>query len=1071
MKVTSPTLYCDLETFSAKDIRAGSHAYAADPSAEVLLWGYAIDDAPAKVWDVTAGPMPEELRTALDEVARKERRHVWQNGVMFDRVFLSYVMPEIELPMETLDDTMVMAYQAGLPGSLKELCEVFHLSKDKAKDADGSRLIQIFCKPLPSTWKLDRATSKTHPEEWAKFVNYCRLDIESMREVYKKLPAFNRTAKERELQVLDATINMRGIGVDVEFAEAAIATAERAKKDIDKQVFKLTDGRVVTAGQRDALIQFFFDKYGWQLKDMRKSELEKRMEDPDIPDEMKELIGLRLMGTKTSVQKYKRVVDGAVFGTRYAAVDDRVRGCGCFRGAGKSGKTRYPKPLFRGCPDIGRLKGCMQFRGASRTGRLCLTGDHEVLTEQGWVRLDQWQGGRILVWNKDSEALSFQESAAVSYDYEGEMYEYNTVRCAQISTPDHKMAYLTKDGRWGVATVEQLAKMNRPKIPFTGTRKQPTTAEHDLLRTLIMIQADGHYTSDGQLVFRFKKDRKVQRCKSLLRRLGIPFVVDTYEDGATRIGIMLRHLPLALRLFKGKEYGYWLFNESADIIFDELPEWDGYRCGPNSIQYCTKSKHNADLVQALACMSGRTATQLLKKPQKDHWSDVYVVNIWNTPGQGHELRDKPTLIKNWQGKIYCAMTPTGFFMVRREGKVWVTGNSGRTFQPQNLPRPLIKSQAEIEQIIEYTKLGILEVCYDDVSVPLSSAIRSVIVPAAGNRLCVADFSNVEGRVLAWLAGEEWKLEAFREFDTLQTKDGGWALPYRDGWFQEWAVNEKGDFIHKGHDLYKLTYARTFGIKPEDVTKDQRQMGKVLELALGYQGGPRAFATFAMNFGMDLDELAKTTEATIEESYWIESMGMLKWAKEKKLIRDMSQKAWVACNAIKLAWRKANSEIVSFWYALAKACQSAIKAKGVAFSAGRIVCKVSGNYLLMRLPSGRYLVYPAPRLPEEGEMCDFSFMGVNQYTKKWERIPTYSGKLAENSVQGAACDLLLEAGPRLEAAGYHIVMSVHDEYITEIKDDNTRNHREMEKIMSDLPDWAEGLPLVAAGFEAARYRKD
>lgn len=728
MKVTSPTLYCDLETFSAKDIRAGSHAYAADPSAEVLLWGYAIDDAPAKVWDVTAGPMPEELRQALDEVARKERRHVWQNGVMFDRVFLSYVMPEIELPMETLDDTMVMAYQAGLPGSLKELCEVFHLSKDKAKDADGSRLIQIFCKPLPSTWKLDRATSKTHPEEWAKFVNYCRLDIESMREVYKKLPAFNRTAKERELQVLDATINMRGIGVDVEFAEAAIATAERAKKDIDKQVFKLTDGRVVTAGQRDALIQFFFDKYGWQLKDMRKSELEKRMEDPDIPAEMKELIGLRLMGTKTSVQKYKRVVQGAV---------------------------------------DGRLRGCMQFRGASRTGRI----------------------------------------------------------------------------------------------------------------------------------------------------------------------------------------------------------------------------------------------------------------------------------------------------------------SGRTFQPQNLPRPLIKSQTEIEEIIEDTKLGILEICYDDVSVPLSSAIRSVIVPAAGNRLCVADFSNVEGRVLAWLAGEEWKLEAFREFDTLQTKSGAWALPYRDGWFQEWAVNAKGDFIHKGHDLYKLTYARTFGIKPEDVTKDQRQMGKVLELALGYQGGPGAFATFAMNFGMDLDELAKTTEATIEESYWIESMGMLKWAKEKKLIRGMSQKAWVACNAIKSAWRKANSEIESFWYSLAKACQSAIKAKGVAFSAGRIVCKVSGNYLLMRLPSGRYLVYPAPRLPEEGEMCDFTFMGVNQYTKKWERIPTYAGKCAENSCQAVACDLLLEAGPRLEAAGYRIVMSVHDEYITEIKDDNTRNHREMEKIMSDLPDWADGLPLVAAGFEAARYRKD
>ena len=91
--------------------------------------------------------------------------------------------------------------------------------------------------------------------------------------------------------------------------------------------------------------------------------------------------------------------------------------------------------------------------------------------------------------------------------------------------------------------------------------------------------------------------------------------------------------------------------------------------------------------------------------------------------------------------------------------------------------------------------------------------------------------------------------------------------------------------------------------------------------------------------------------------------------------------------------------------------------------------------------------------------------------KFVRTKAYGGRLVENAVQAAACDLLLEAGPRLEAAGYEIVMSVHDEYICEIPDDKTRNHRHMEELMSTLPTWADGLPLVAAGFESYRYRKD
>ena len=99
------------------------------------------------------------------------------------------------------------------------------------------------------------------------------------------------------------------------------------------------------------------------------------------------------------------------------------------------------------------------------------------------------------------------------------------------------------------------------------------------------------------------------------------------------------------------------------------------------------------------------------------------------------------------------------------------------------------------------------------------------------------------------------------------------------------------------------------------------------------------------------------------------------------------------------------------------------------------------------------------------------MGNNQQKRKFERLKTWGGKIVENITQAVACDLLFEAGLRLEQAGYEIVLSVHDEYICEIPDDETRNHRQMEELMSALPDWAESLPLVASGFESYRYRKD
>jgi DNA polymerase len=246
------------------------------------------------------------------------------------------------------------------------------------------------------------------------------------------------------------------------------------------------------------------------------------------------------------------------------------------------------------------------------------------------------------------------------------------------------------------------------------------------------------------------------------------------------------------------------------------------------------------------------------------------------------------------------------------------------------------------------------------------------------------------------------------------------------------------------------------------------MGKVLELAMGYQGGPGAFVTFAQAYGMNLDEQADVIHAAIAPSYWADSFKKYEWAKEKKLTRGLSQKTWAACDAVKSAWRAANSQIVDYWKRTADAAKGAIAQPGKEFKAGRIVFRKAGGYLLAQLPSGRYLAYPSPRIAEDGS-CDFSYMGVNQYTKKWERIKTYGGKVVENITQATACDLLGEAGIRLEEHGFRIVLSIHDEYIAEAAPDAP--HEDMERIMAELPPWAEGLPLVAAGFESNRYKKE
>lgn len=691
----STILDLDLETYSEIPITNGTHVYA--QGAEILLTAWGIDGGPVSVVDDANGePRPAELRDALADPGVIVRAH----NSHFDRTILRHTGTEI--PVGRWRDTMVKALAHSLPGSLGDLCDILGVERDKAKDKDGRKLIHLFCKPRPFTSKFRRATRSTHPAEWAKFVDYAGRDILAMRAIDAKLPKWNYQGDELALWFLDQQINDRGVAIDLDLVHAAIRAVDRAQRLLAARTRELTGGAVGAATQRDAMLKHVLNEFGVSLPDMQMATLERRINDPDLPQAMRELLKIRLQASTTSTAKYRTLAN--------ATSSD------------------------------GRLRGTLQFNGASRTGR---------------------------------------------------------------------------------------------------------------------------------------------------------------------------------------------------------------------------------------------------------WA-------------------------------------------------------GRLFQPQNLPRPSLK-QEQIDLGVSALKADAEDLLFDNVMELTSSAIRGCIVAPRGKKLVVSDLSNIEGRDQAWLAGETWKLKAFRDFD--------------EG---------------TGHDLYAIAYAKSFGVTPESVMADkkaggnQRQVGKVQELALGYEGGVGAFLTFAAAYSIDLEAMGEQAIGAVPAHILEQAKDSLRWTlKNNRSTFGLSSRAWLVCESFKRAWREAHPAIASLWGELGEAARTAITTPGVTVACRKLKVRRDGAWLRIGLPSGRALCYPSPKL----EDATITYMGVDQYTRKWSRLKTYGGKLFENVCQAVARDVLTRNMPLIEQAGYQVVLTVHDEVICEAPDSEEFNAEHLSSLLSANPPWAPDMPLAAGGFEAYRYRKD
>ena len=686
-------LSLDLETFSTVPIKHGAHRYAEE--AEILLVALAVDDDPVQVWDTSdperRGSQLASLQHMID-VADTVQIH--NSG--FDRTVLRHC--GVHIPVEKIEDTLVIALQHSLPGALGTLCDVLGVPQDKAKDKDGKKLIHLFTKPRPKNVKLRRATRETHPDEWQRFIEYARLDVVAMRHVSARLPRWNCVPHERHLWLLDQAVNDGGVSVDLELARSAIRAFDRASGTLADAASRLTDGAVTSTTQRQRLITFLADECGLEVSDMTKGNVAKLL-GGDLDPIVRSLLENRKAAAATAPAKY-----GALLG---AVSKD------------------------------GRLRGTLQFCGAARTGR----------------------------------------------------------------------------------------------------------------------------------------------------------------------------------------------------------------------------------------------------------------------------------------------------------------DAGRIFQPQNLPRPSTSAE-NIETGILAMKADCEDLLYD-VGELCSNAIRGCLVASTGHKFVISDLSNIEGRVLAWAAQEEWKIDAFKAYDA-----------------------------GTGHDLYKITAGRILGKDPGEVTKLERQnQGKVPELSGGFGGSLGAYR----------------------------KMG-------GEVFNAMSDEAVMV---IVKAWRGGHRRVVAFWYDMERAMRKAIENPGDSFSVRDVATfdvvddAFGMTWLRMRLPSGRYLCYPRPRIEletcprclgagevlfvhegQEHRLCcpecggtgtigkgQITYEGVNQYTRQWTRLETYYGKIVENWVQSVARDVFFSGFSRAMAAGYKVVLRVHDELVCEVPDTPEYTVDKLSAMLATNPGWSAGLPLAAAGHECYRYSKE
>lgn len=337
--------------------------------------------------------------------------------------------------------------------------------------------------------------------------------------------------------------------------------------------------------------------------------------------------------------------------------------------------------------------------------------------------------------------------------------------------------------------------------------------------------------------------------------------------------------------------------------------------------------------------------------------------------------------------------------------------AGTGVQLHNLPRASLDDPEEAIQNFNTKSYNQVATWYSDINATASKLIRPVLIAKPDHKLIVSDYKSIENVLLHWCADDKVTVQEFKE--------------------------KKSQYKTFAASRFKTTY--------EKVTKDQYQSSKFSILGLGYGGGANALIGIAKSFGVDIS---------------------VKQAEEE----------------VKFYRKKKYPKIPKFWYAIYNKAIEAVKTKDpqIFFNENvKIEFRCAGGYLIIMLPSGRRLWYPRVKLNHSWTIIvkgrpvemhgKISYMGVKN--AQWMRIKTHPGFLVENIIQALARDILVYGAMCAEQSGYPILLSVHDELISETPDNDKYSVEELNKLICIRQKWAKDLPLFADGYSAQRYRKE
>ena len=441
----------------------------------------------------------------------------------------------------------------------------------------------------------------------------------------------------------------------------------------------------------------------------------------------------------------------------------------------------------------------------------------------------------------------------------------------------------------------------------------------------------------------------------------------------------------------------------------------------------------------------------------------------------------------------------------------IVSNSGRNIQLQNLPKNYINSLEDARELLKIGCFDAIDFCYGNTADILSQLIRTMLIPKPDYEFIVCDFSAIEARVLAWLADENWRLKAFERGDDIYCASASAMFKkpvVKNGVNGE--LRQRGKVAELACIAYDNLVKTTEGLVPITmITKNMRVWDgerwvkhhgvifKGEKPVLKYKGltaTPDHVVYTPDGYPVRFGDLPGES-AGVKPVYDILKAGPKhRYTVSGWLVHNCgyggSSGALAAMGALDMGltedelkdlvadWRKANPNIVKFWWNLENAAKEAFDGIDVGDGkkirqesmVGKIEVSYSRGILFLTLPSGRSLTYMNPKITTNnfgGE--SISYKGLNA-ANKWVDVETYGGKLAENVTQATSRDLLAEVMWRMEKAGLEIVGHVHDEVVLEVPK-NSISVDEVREIMNTLPDWAEGLPIDSNGYKGNFYFKD